>query len=84
MAKKRNESKRCKQGYVQFPVIAKAVTGDADAMKSVTAFYNGYIRSFCYRRGKDSFGEDTYSFDEVLYQILKSKLVESVLFKFAL
>lgn len=84
MATKRNESKKCRQGYVQFPVIMNALNGDADAMKSVTSFYDNYIRSFCYRCDEGDYGEGTHHFDEVLYQILKSKLIESVLLKFTL
>ena len=83
MVRKRNESEKTAQSYIPFPVIAKAVNGDSDAITTVTTFYENYIRSFCHRRAKESYGENTYYFDEALYQILKSKLVESVLLKFS-
>ena len=64
---------------ISYPVIAAAVSGDADAVNQVIRHYSGYIATLCKRTGRNANGNICTYVDEELRRRLQTKLIIAIL-----
>jgi hypothetical protein len=68
-----------KNGLLPFSVIAKATSGDIEAIEKVLKHYEGYIVVLSTRRFYDEYGNPHLFVDNELRQELENKLVARIL-----
>jgi hypothetical protein len=78
------ESARPKRSYsdarlLPFPVIKKAVSGDAEAINAVLKHYEGYITKICTKRLYDENGAPHTFVDNDMRRLLETKLITKIL-----
>ena len=63
---------------IPVPVILAAVSGDENALASVVAHYQKYIRALATRPVKDEYGNEYLYVDEDMRLRLETKLIHSI------
>lgn len=67
------------KSLIPMPVILAAAQGDADALATVIAHYQGYIRFLATRPVKDACGNVSCHVDEDMRLRLETKLIYSII-----
>lgn len=64
---------------LSYDIIASASSGNVEAMLQVLEYYDGYISHLSVREFYDEYGNRYSGVDETMKNVLKTKLIESVL-----
>ena len=71
--------KRRDNRLLPFDVIQKATSGDEEALRTVLANYDGYIRTLAIRMSVGEDGGKHYAVDEEIRGRLQGKLMKAVM-----
>lgn len=71
--------KRRDNRLLPFDVIQKATSGDEEALRTVLANYDGYIRTLAIRMSVGADGGKHYAVDEEIRGRLQGKLMKAVM-----
>jgi len=82
MNKKMEHSREYERGLLPYPVIVAATKGDPEAVRIVLQHYESYIAHLSMRKLRDERGNIYYGIDTDIYDRLRSKLINAILYGF--
>ena len=78
----KTEHTRDDSGLLPYPVIIAATKGDPDAVRIVVKHYESYIARLSMRKLRDERGNPYWGIDTDIYDRLRSRLIDAILYGF--